>query len=99
VGNNARVAALNVGMMQLHLSSRFILELNNCYYVPSISQNIVSHSCLRKDGYSFMSKDNGCVISKDDMFVAFSSIVNEIFILNHDDAHVCNVNAKRPRLN
>jgi hypothetical protein len=30
VGNNARVAALNVGMMQLHLSSGFILELNNC---------------------------------------------------------------------
>jgi hypothetical protein len=37
VGNNARVAALNVGMMQLHLPSGFILELNNCYYIPSIS--------------------------------------------------------------
>jgi hypothetical protein len=52
-----------------------------------------------KDGYSFMSKDNGCVISKDDVFVAFTSIVNEIFILNLDDAPICNVNAKRPRLN
>jgi hypothetical protein len=37
VDNNARVAALNVGMMQLHLLSGFILELNSCYYVPSIS--------------------------------------------------------------
>jgi hypothetical protein len=99
VGNNARVVVLNVGMMQLHLPSGFILELNNCYYVPSISQNIMSPSCLMKDGYSFASKDNGCVISKDDMFVAFASIVNEIFILNLDNAPVCNVNAKRPRLN
>jgi len=33
VGNNARVAALNVGTMQLHLPSGFILELNNCYFV------------------------------------------------------------------
>jgi hypothetical protein len=99
VGNNARLAALNVGTMQLHLSSGFILELNNCYYVPSISLNIVSPSCLMKDGYSFASKDNGCVISKDDMFVTFASIVNVIFILNLNDAHVCNVNAKRPWLN
>jgi transposase InsO family protein len=33
------------------------------------------------------------------VFVAFASIVNGIFILNLDDAPVCNVNAKRPRLN
>jgi hypothetical protein len=99
MGNNARVAVLNVGTMQLHLPSGFILELNNCYYVPSISRNIVSPSCLMKDGYSFASKDNGYVISKDDMFVAFASIVNGIFILNLDNAPVCNVNAKRPRLN
>jgi hypothetical protein len=99
VGNNARVAALNVKMMQLHLPSGFILELNNCYYIPSISRNIMSPSCLMKDDYSFASKDNGCVISKDDVFVAFASIVNGIFILNLDDAHVYNVNAKRPRLN
>jgi len=36
VGNNAR-ATLNVGTMQLHLPSGFILELNNCYFIPSLS--------------------------------------------------------------
>jgi len=51
VGNNARVATLNVGTMQLHLPSGFILELNNCYFVPNLSQNIVSPSCLMMDGY------------------------------------------------
>jgi len=99
VGNNARVAALNVGTMQLHLPLGFILELNNCYFVPSLSQNIVSPSCLMKDGYSFVSKDNGCVISKSDIFVAYASIVNGLFILNLDDTPICNFSAKRPRLN
>jgi hypothetical protein len=95
VGNNARVATLNVRTMQLHLPSGFIMELNNCYFVPSLSQNIVSPSCLMKDGYSFASKDNDCVISKNEMFVAFASIVNGIFILNIDDAPVCNITAKK----
>jgi hypothetical protein len=37
VGNNARVAALTIETTQLHLPSGFILELNNCYLVPSMS--------------------------------------------------------------
>jgi len=80
MGNNARVAALR--MMPLYLPSGFILELNNCYFVPSLSQNIVSPSCLMKDGYSFMSKDNGCVISKNDIFVAFASIMNGLLMMH-----------------
>jgi hypothetical protein len=99
VGNNARVAALNIGTMQLHLPLGFIMELNNCYFVPSLSQNIVSPSCLMKDGYSFASEDNGCVISKNGMFVASTSIVNGLFILNLENVPVCNISAKRPQLN
>ena len=37
VGNKARVAALEVGMMQLHLPLGFLMKLNNCYYVPVLS--------------------------------------------------------------
>src|SRR6185312_5093085 len=99
VGNNARVAALAVGMMQLHLPSGFVMELNNYYFVPSLSRNIVSPSCLMKDGYSFASENNGCVISKKNMFVSLASIKNGLFILNLDDSPVCNISAKMPRLN
>ena len=98
VGNNARVAAVAVGTMQLHLPSGFVLELSNCYFVPSLSRNIVSPSCLMKDGYSFASENNGCVISKNNMFVALASIKNGLFILNLDDSPVCNIFAKRPHL-
>ena len=99
VANNARVAAMAVRTMQLHLPSGFVLELNNCYFVSSLSRNIVSPSCLMKDGYSFASENNGCVISKNNMFVALASIKNGLFILNLDNSPVCNISAKRPRLN
>ena len=69
-----------VGTMQLHLPSGFVLELNNCYFVSSLSRNIVSPSCLMKDGYSFASENNGCVISKNNMFMALASIKNGLFI-------------------
>jgi hypothetical protein len=95
VGNNARVVVLTVGTMKLHLPSGFIMELNNCYFVPSLSRNILSPSCLIKDGYSFVSGNNGCVISKDNMFVACASIVNGLFVLNLDDSPICNISAKR----
>jgi hypothetical protein len=49
-----------------------------------------------KDGYSFASENNGCVISKNGMLVAFASIMNGLFILNLDDASICNISAKRP---
>jgi hypothetical protein len=61
VGNNARVATSSVEM-QLHLPLGFIMELNNCYFVPSLSRNIISPSCFMMDGYSFASENNGCVI-------------------------------------
>ena len=87
-----------VGMMQLHLPSGFVLELSNCYFIPSLSRNILSPSCLMKDGYSFASENNGYAISKNNKFVAFVSIVNGLFVLNLDDSPICNINAKRPRL-
>jgi hypothetical protein len=50
-----------------------------------------------KDGYSLVSENNGCV--KDNMFVACASIVNGLFVLNHDDSTICNISAKRSRPN
>jgi hypothetical protein len=46
VGNRARVGALELGTMQLYLPSGFLMELNNNYYVPELSRNIISASCL-----------------------------------------------------
>ena len=54
VGNGARVAALEIGDYSLSLPSGLVIILKNCYYVPSMSRNIISISCLDMDGFSFI---------------------------------------------
>jgi hypothetical protein len=46
VGNGAKVAAIAVGSFHQSLLSGIVLELNNCYCIPALCQNIVSSSCL-----------------------------------------------------
>src|SRR4051812_4209887 len=84
VENKARVAALAIGTMQLNLPSGLVMELDNCYYVPSLSRNIISASCLMRQGYEFIIKDNGCsiYIYMNKMFDGLAPVVNGLFILN-----------------
>ena len=53
VGNGSKVDVIAVGTLPLHLPSGLVLNLNNCYLVPALSMNIISGSCLMRDGYSF----------------------------------------------
>ena len=99
VGNKASVAVMAVGTLPLHLPSGFILELNNCYFVPALSKNIISGSCLLKDGYSFISENNGCSIYMNDMFYGHAPIVNGLFMMNLKETHIHNIEAKRRRTN
>ena len=39
------------------------------------------------------------MISKNNIFVASVSIKNGLFVLNVDDTPICNISAKKPRLN
>ena len=56
VGNGDGITAQAVSVMSLKLPSGFILELNNCYYVPKLFKDIISGSCLISDGYSYSQK-------------------------------------------
>ena len=58
VGNGARVAALAIGALPLALPSGLVMELNNCYYVPALSKNIISASCLGAEGYELPGPEN-----------------------------------------
>ncbi|KAK1685099.1 hypothetical protein QYE76_045947 [Lolium multiflorum] len=49
VGNGSKVNVIAVGTLPLHLPSGLVLSLNNCYYVPALSMNIISGSCLMQD--------------------------------------------------
>ncbi|KAK8662746.1 hypothetical protein V6N13_024637 [Hibiscus sabdariffa] len=51
VGNGARVVALAVGTCVLSLPSGLVLNLENCYFVPNLTKNIIFVSCLDKIGF------------------------------------------------
>ena len=69
VGNGSKVDVIAVGTLPLHLPTGLVLNLNNCYLVPTLSMNILSGSHLMRDGYSFKSENNGCSIYMRDMFL------------------------------
>ena len=50
------------GDYELILPSGLVILLRNCYYVPVMSRNIISISCLDLDGYSFVIKNNKITI-------------------------------------
>ena len=84
VANGARVAALAVGSCQLELPSGLVLNLDNCYYVPSLSKNIISISCLVEQGFKiFISKSKCCSIYLNDMLYCLDKNVNGIYVLDN----------------
>ena len=98
IGNGASVAALAVGTYLLTLPSGLVLELENCYYVPAMSRNIISVSCLDKKGFSLLIKNNCCSIKMDEIVYGVAQIYNGLYILNLD-APVYNINTKRLKTN
>ncbi|KAK1667045.1 hypothetical protein QYE76_055204 [Lolium multiflorum] len=80
VGNGSKVNVIAVGTLPLHLPSGLVLSLNNCYYVPALSMNIISGSCLMQDGYSFKSENNGCSIFMNNIFYGRAPQKNGLFL-------------------
>jgi hypothetical protein len=97
VRNGSKVDVIAVGMLPLHLPSGLVLNLNNCYLVPALSMNIISGSCLLRDGYLFKSENNGCSILMSNIFYGLAPLVNGLFLLNLDrsNTHIHNIDAKR----
>ena len=69
MGNGARVIALDVGVYDLTFPSGLVFQLKNCYYVPIVSINIISASCLDVDGFHFIIKNNIFSIYNVDIFL------------------------------
>ncbi|VFQ84441.1 unnamed protein product, partial [Cuscuta campestris] len=98
VGNGALVYALDVGTYSLSLPSGLILHLNNCLFVPSMSRNIISVSCLDKAGFSFVVKDKTLSVFRNDIFYASAKMTNSLYVLDMDTT-IYNVDVKRNKPN
>jgi hypothetical protein len=95
VSNGAKVAAIAVGTYHLSLPSRLVLELNNCYCIPSLCKNIISSLCLEEvDGFEIIIKNKRCSIYYNGIFYAYCPLVNGLYILDLEDKSVCDINGK-----
>ena len=79
VRNCSKVDVIAVSTLPLHLPSGLVLDLNNCYLMPALSMNIISGSCLLRDGYSFKSENNGCSIYMGNIFYGHAPIVRGLY--------------------
>jgi len=93
VGNGALVAAVTVGSIKLYLPNGLVMELENVYFVPSISKNIISVSCLEANGFSFVIKDNKCSIYKDELYYGSSCMMNGLYVMEMEKP-VFNINKR-----
>ena len=100
VGNGARVVALVIGTYDLTLPSGLVLQLSNCYYVPTMSKNIISVSCLDNDGFHFIIKNNNLFIYYGDIFYGIATLLFGLYVLNLEQSkHIYNINNKRLKSN
>jgi hypothetical protein len=53
VTNGVEAEVEAIGELPLELNNGFILHLHNVLYVPSLSRNLISVSCLDDDGYDY----------------------------------------------
>ncbi|KAK8690315.1 hypothetical protein V6N13_089009 [Hibiscus sabdariffa] len=98
VGNGARVAALAVGTYALSLPSGLVLNLENCYFVPSLTKSIISVSCLAKIGFEIIIKNKSCSFYLNNLFYGSAQLINGLYILNQEN-EIFNINTKRSKTN
>jgi hypothetical protein len=100
VGNASKVDVMVIGTLSLVLPSGLVLNLNKCYYMPALSMNIISGSCLLQDGYSLKSENNGCSIYMNNILYGHAPFVNGLFLLNleSNETHIHNIEAKKMQI-
>ena len=94
VANGAKVAALFVGTYSLSLPSGLVLDLEDCFYVPSISRNIISISSLCNKGFEINFMNNCCSAKLNDIFYFSGTINNGIYLLDQS-SQILNLHTKR----
>jgi hypothetical protein len=62
--NRSHASVHGVGMIDLKLTLRKIVQLKNMQHVPSINKNLVSASLLCRDGFKIVLKSNKFIMSK-----------------------------------
>ena len=65
----------------MNLPRGLSLNLDNCFYVPALTKNIIYVSYLNKKRFHLNFCNNGCYIMLNDVFYACGTLRNGIYIL------------------
>jgi hypothetical protein len=91
VANGVKAEVEAIGELPLELNNSFILHLHDVLYVPSLSKNLISVSCLA-DGYDCYYGKKQCLIKFNHKCVGFAFRQDKIYKLSmHENVNVvCN---------
>jgi hypothetical protein len=92
VTNDVDAEVEAIGELPLELNNGFILRLHNVLYVPSLSRNLISVSCLDDDGYDCQFGNRQCLILFDNKVVGLAFRQDKLYMLSmHGNMNVvCN---------
>ena len=91
------MAALAVGTYCLSLPTGLLLELHNCYHVPSISRNIISVSVLDNMGYHFEISNGLLSFSLNGILFGIARLYNGLYVLDLNNKDILNIETKKAK--
>jgi hypothetical protein len=95
VANGAQADVEAVGDVHLELDTGFIIILKDVLYVPSLQRNLISVSCLDKDGYTCLFEDGRCLIECNGTVISIAFRRNDLYLISLRESvnYVCDNNA------
>ena len=94
VGNGEKFVVLVVGSYILTLYSGLILNLDDFYYAPALTKNIISVSYLNNNGFYLTFSSNSYCIMLNGILYASGTLCNGIYILDMSNP-ILNVNENK----
>jgi hypothetical protein len=85
MGNGSHASVHGVGMVDLKLTLRKIVQLKNEHHVPSINKNLVSGSLLCRDSFKVVLELNKFVMSKCGQFIGKGYVCGSLFHFSISD--------------
>ena len=80
LGDGSIVEARAMGDVILNFDDFRFLEIKNCYYIPVFKRNLISVSCLMRQGYS-VHFDNKVSIRKNKSLICTGTHRNNLFFI------------------
>jgi len=82
MGNASAAQVRGIGNVDLKFASGRVLSLTRVHHVPEIRRNIISGSCLVKNGFELSLKCNKVVITQTGVFFGKGYLSDGLFLIN-----------------